>query len=361
MARVQERIARLIRPELRRAQPYTVPEASGLIKLDAMENPYPWPAELKQPWLEALAGVELNRYPDPRGERLKRRLREVYAPPAGMELLLGNGSDELIQIILLGLAGPERYVLAPVPTFVMYEVIARAVGMRFIGVPLAADFALDLPAMRDALSRYRPAVTFVASPNNPTGNLFAAQALETIVREADGLVVIDEAYFAFTDQSFVERLADFDNLLVLRTLSKLGLAGLRLGWLIGDPAWLAEFDKLRLPYNINSLTQASAEYALGERAVLEEQVARVRSERERLYTALTRLPGVRPWPSETNFILFRTESRSATDVHAALLESGVLVKNLDPSGGALAGCLRVTVGTPKENAAFLDALTRALA
>lgn len=361
MARVQERIARLVRPELRQALAYAVPEAGGLIKLDAMENPYPWPAELKQPWLEALARVELNRYPDPRGQRLKQRLREVFAPPAGMELLVGNGSDELIQIILLALAGTERCVLAPVPTFVMYEVIARAVGMRFIGVPLAADFALDLPAMREALSRYRPAVTFIANPNNPTGNLFASSALEVIAREADGLVVIDEAYFAFTDESFMGRLTEFDNLLVLRTLSKLGLAGLRLGWLIGDPAWLAELDKLRLPYNVNSLTQASAEYALGKRAVLDDQVARVRSERERLYATLTRLPGVRPWPSETNFILFRTESRSAADVHAALREGGVLVKNLDPLGGALSGCLRVTVGTPQENAVFVDVLRRALA
>ncbi len=358
---VQDRIARLIRPELRRAEAYTVPEASGLIKLDAMENPYPWPAELKQAWFEMLARVELNRYPDPRAQRLKRRLREVFPPPAGTELLLGNGSDELIQIILLALAGAERYVLAPVPTFVMYEVIARAVGMRFVGVPLAADFALDLPAMRAALARYRPAVTFVANPNNPTGNLFARAALETIVREAEGLVVIDEAYFAFTEESFMDRLADFDNLLVLRTLSKLGLAGLRLGWLVGDPAWLAEFDKLRLPYNINSLTQASAEYALGERAMLDEQVARVRSERERLYAALARLPGVHPWPSETNFILFRIESRAAADVHATLLRGGVLVKNLDPMGDALAGCLRVTVGTAQENAVFMDALKRALA
>ncbi len=357
---VRERVVRLIRPEVLRAQAYAVPDAAGLIKLDAMESPYPLPASAVPGWLAALGRLELNRYPDPGARALKQRLRAAFAIPDEVELLLGNGSDELIQIILLALARPERCVLAPIPTFVMYEVIARAVGMRFVGVPLAADFGLDLPAMHSALARHRPAVTFIANPNNPTGNLFAAEALESVLRAVEGLVVLDEAYFAFTDASFMDRLGRYDNLLVLRTLSKLGLAGLRLGWLAGDPAWLAEFDKVRLPYNVNTLTQASAEYLLQQRATLDEHVALVRAERERLYAALTRLPGVDAWPSETNFILFRVQRKEAAAVHRALRDAGVLVKNLDPPGGVLAQCLRVTVGTAQENAAFLDALARTL-
>jgi len=276
-----------------------------------------------------------------------------------MEVMLGNGSDELIQLILMGVARPDAVVLAPQPTFVMYEMIATFVGMKFVGVPLGRDFMLDLGAMRAALCAHRPAVVFLAYPNNPTGNLFDAAAIETILQEAPGLVVVDEAYHAFAGQSFMDGLGRHANLLVMRTLSKQGLAGLRLGILAGDPAWLAEFDKLRLPYNINSLTQASAEFALEHKAVLDEQAARLRADREELHRALAGMPGVQVWPSAANFLLFRTET-PADRVFAALREQRVLIKNLAGAGGVLAGCLRVTVGTPEENAAFLAALRNAL-
>ena len=285
-------ITRLIRPEVRALKAYHVPDASGLIKLDAMENPYAWPAALKQEWLEVLRDVPINRYPDPAAQALRAQLKQSLAVPAGMEALLGNGSDELIQLILLGVARPGAVVLAPTPTFVMYEMIATFVGMQFVGVPLAADFGLDLAAMRAAIRQHRPAAVFLAYPNNPTGNLFDEQAIETLLRESPGLVVVDEAYHAFAQQSFMQRLGQFDNLLVMRTLSKQGLAGLRLGILAGEPAWLAEFDKLRLPYNINSLTQASAGFALQHKDVLDEQAARLRAERARLLRELAALPGV---------------------------------------------------------------------
>lgn len=356
---ISDKVERLIRPEIRVSCAYTVPEATGMVKLDAMENPYPWPSEVKQAWLEMLREVEVNRYPDPDPRRLKQLLREAMGAPVETGLLLGNGSDELIQIVLLALARPDACVLAPVPTFVMYEVIANAVGMRFVGVPLDHDFALNVPAMREALRRHRPAVTFIAYPNNPSGNLFAADAIESLIAEAAGLVVIDEAYFAFTDTSFIDRLNRFDNLLVLRTLSKIGLAGLRLGILLGADAWLREFNKVRLPYNINSLTQASVELVLKKRDFIAGQVKRIRVERQRLFAALDSLPGVKPWPSETNFVLFRVPE--AKHVYDALFASGVLVKNLDAADKALAGCLRVTVGTPQENDAFLHTLERVLA
>jgi histidinol-phosphate aminotransferase len=353
-------VNRLIRPEIRALKAYHVPESSGLIKLDAMENPYTLPEALKAEWLNRLRDVAVNRYPDPAAQQLRTRIRQALDIPVGMDVLLGNGSDELIQLILMGVAQPDALALAPTPTFVMYEMIATFVGMKFTGVPLGAGFALDSEAMLAAIRRHRPAVVFLAYPNNPTGNLFDATAIETILRAAPGLVVVDEAYHAFAQQSFMERLGRFDNLLVMRTLSKQGLAGLRLGVLAGDPAWLRELDKLRLPYNINSLTQVSAEFALEHKQVLDEQAARLRGDRESLFSELGQLPGVRAWPSAANFILFRTDTKPADEVFARLRQQGVLIKNLSGAGGVLANCLRVTVGLPAENAAFLAALKLAL-
>lgn len=348
-------VTRLIRPEIRALKAYHVPDSAGLIKLDAMENPYAWPDALKDEWLKVLHDVPINRYPDPAATALRARLKVALGVPGGMELMLGNGSDELIQIILMGLARPGATVLVPTPTFVMYEMIAAFCGMKFVGVPLGPDFALDLPAMRAAMDEHRPAAVFLAYPNNPTGNLFDTHAIETIVREAPGLVIVDEAYHAFAQRSFMDRLGKFDNLLVMRTLSKQGLAGLRLGVLAGDPAWLAEFDKLRLPYNINSLTQASAVFALEHKDVLDAQAAQLRADRSQLYKELAALPGVQVWPSAANFILFRV--RQASTVFTRLRERKVLIKNLD---GTIPGCLRVTVGKPDENAAFIAALKQAL-
>lgn len=357
---ITDKVAALIRPEIGRLKAYHVPPSAGLIKLDAMENPYGWPEELKSAWLDVLRAVAVNRYPDPDASDLKQRLRAGLRVPGAADLLLGNGSDELIQMILLALARPGAVVVAPLPTFVMYELIAAAVGMRFVGIPLKHDFSLDLAALQAALNRHRPAVVFLAYPNNPTGNLFSAGAIESIIEAAPGLVVLDEAYHAFAQASFMDRLERYDNLLVMRTLSKQGLAGLRLGILAGAAAWLTEFNKVRLPYNINSLTQASAEFALRHWAPFDEQARRIRADRDTLYRELASLAEVEAWPSSANFILFRPHARPASEVFAALQAAGILIKNLDGAGGRLAGCLRVTVGTPAENRAFLDALMRAL-
>ncbi len=353
-------IEKLIRPEIRALKAYAVPPARGLIKLDAMENPYTWPPATVAAWLEALRGVALNRYPDAAAGALKQRLRERLAVPAGVDILLGNGSDELIQIILLALTQPGAVVLAPTPTFVMYETIAKAVNMKFVGVPLNDAFDLDMAAMRAAIAHHKPAAIFLSYPNNPTGNCFSNAAIEEILDVSDGLVVLDEAYHAFAGASYMHRLGSNDKLLVMRTLSKQGLAGLRLGVLAGDPAWLREFDKVRLPYNVGVLTQATAAFVLNAQAMLDEQTGRIRADRDTLMRALKTLPGIRVWPSQANFILFRVESGEARRVFEALLAAGVLIKDLSGAGGALAGCLRVTVGTPAENAAFLQALRGAL-
>jgi histidinol-phosphate aminotransferase len=355
-----DRISRWVRPEIRALSAYHVPPARGFVKLDAMENPYPWPAGLQREWLEKMPSVALNRYPDPQSAQLKSTLREVMSVPASMEILLGNGSDELIQLIAMAVAGPERVMLAPEPTFVMYRMIAIFTGMRFVGVPLREDFALDGEAMLAAIERHQPAVVFLAYPNNPTGNLFDRDTIDRIVARSPGLVVIDEAYHAFAEASYMNGVGRADNVIVMRTLSKMGLAGLRLGLIVGPSAWLDEFEKLRLPYNINSLTQMSAEFALRHHDVFDAQTARIRAERGVLFDALREVAGVRAYPSHANFILFRVPAGRAGEIYEGLKQRGVLIKNLHRDGSPLSDCLRVTVGTPAENQQFLAALRAAL-
>ncbi len=349
-----------IRPEILALSAYHVPDPGECIKLDAMENPYTWPEEMVDAWLQRLRGAALNRYPDPAARVLAERLREVMVVPEGQALMLGNGSDEIIQIIAQTLAGSGRVIMAPEPSFVMYRMIAAFCGMEYVGVPLREDFGLDLAAMLAAIAVHRPAVIFLAYPNNPTGNLFDADDIGTILDAAPGLVVVDEAYHAFAEASFMPRLGEVDNLLVMRTVSKMGLAGLRLGLLAGPDTWLAEFDKVRLPYNINVLTQVSADFALENIDVLEAQTTQIVRDRETLWQALAAMPGITPFPSRANFILFRVAG-DADAVFTALKAAGVLIKNLNPAGGSLAACLRVSVGRPEENRTFLQALHSAIA
>ncbi len=347
------------RPDILAASAYHVPDAGGFIKLDAMENPYDWPPEMVDAWLDHLRQAHPNRYPDPQAPALKQALRRHAGVPEEMAILLGNGSDEIIQILLMALVGRAgATVLAPQPTFVMYREIARWLNLDFVGVPLRDDFGLDHEAMLNAIDRHRPKIVFLAYPNNPTGNLFDAAAVEAVIRAAPGLVVVDEAYAPFAGATFMDRLGEFDHLLVMRTLSKLGLAGLRLGFLAGPPVWLEQFDKLRLPYNINVLTQLSAEFALDHAEVFERQTAAIRAERDRLFQALAQLPGVEPFPSAANFILFRVAE--ADRVFEVLKRQRILIKNLSSASGPLHGCLRVTVGTPEETQAFLEALRAVL-
>ena len=352
------RVARWVRPEIRALSAYHVPSSADFIKLDAMENPYHWPEAMVEEWLAVLRDVSLNRYPDPSPAGLKASLGTAMGVPAGMDVLLGNGSDELIQMIAMTLAQPGRVILAPEPSFVMYKMIATFTGMDYVGVPLAEDFALDVPAMLAAIEQHQPAVTFLAYPNNPTGDLFDREAVRAVVEASPGLVVVDEAYHAFAGDSFMGELGKYDNLLVMRTVSKMGLAGLRLGLLAGPTEWLSEFDKTRLPYNINVLTQVSAEFALTHREVLDTQTQQICADREKLMAELQVLPGVEPFPSRANFILFRVTD--AAVVFDSLKTQGVLIKNMGASEGPLANCLRVTVGTAEENAAFLQALKQIL-
>ncbi len=357
----EERLQRWIKPELFAARAYHVPDAEGLIKLDAMENPYLLPVELQEKILGAISVAEINRYPDPDARNLKQSLRGVMDIPEEMEIMLGNGSDELIQIIALAVAHSGKTILAPEPGFVMYKIIADTVGAKYIGVDLNHyDFSLDTEAMLSAIEKHQPAVVFLAYPNNPTGNLFDEDVISKIIHAAPGLVIIDEAYSAFSEKSFMQRLGEFDNLLVMRTLSKSGLAGLRLGILAGPALWLNELDKLRLPYNINTLSQKLAELILSHYDILEQQAEIICANRSGLFEQLQAIDGVHPWQSSANFILFKSMERSADVISAALLKQGILIKNVSATFPVLKDCLRVTVGTEAENEAFIAALKLAL-
>jgi len=348
----------LVRPEILALSAYHVHDARGMVKLDAMENPYRLSARLRREAGRLAEDAELNRYPDPSGGALKHVLRSAMGIPEDAAILLGNGSDEIIQIIAMGLARSGAAIVAPEPSFVMYRMIATFCGMRYVGVPLRKDFSLDLDATLAAIERERPAVVFIAFPNNPTGNLFPAAALERILTRTSGLVVIDEAYHAFARASFLNRVGEFPNLVVMRTLSKLGLAGLRLGFLVGRPEWLNEFEKLRLPYNVNVLTQAIAARVLEDSAALADQAEMIVRARNELIDSMSALASIRVYPSDANFVLFRAPD--GPRVFAALKQRGVLIRNLDGSHPLLANCLRVTVGSADDNDAFLAALRASL-
>lgn len=358
---IEKRIHSLVRENILAMRAYGVADPGDLVKLDAMENPFPWPDEIKRQWLEVLAGVAVNRYPDAAARGLKTALRDAMGIPRESALLLGNGSDELIQIIITALARPGAKIMAPAPSFVMYEMTARFLGLEFVGVDLTADFALNVPTMLSAIEKHKPAVIFLAYPNNPTGNLWDVAAIREIIEASPGLVVIDEAYHAFSSRTLLDEIGEYDNVVLMRTVSKMGLAGLRLGLLVGAGQWLGEFDKVRLPYNINSLTQASAQFALGHIDFLNAQTDKIKAARKTLADALAGIDGVTQWPSEANFILFRVAGHGARDTVEALKQKGVLIKAMHGAHPLLDQCLRVTVGTTQENAAFLAALTEVLA
>lgn len=352
-------IENIIRPDIRALSAYHVGVSDGFLKLDAMENPYLLPDELRSELGRRLSAVALNRYPIPSYPALKAAIREKMGVPAGYDVMLGNGSDELISLLSVAcarrdLAAPAK-VIAPIPTFVMYAMFAQFAGMEFVGVPLKADFSLDKAAMLAAIAQHRPSIVYLAYPNNPTGNLFDADDIAEIIHamEGIGIVVSDEAYQPFSPTSFMPRLPEFPNLIVMRTVSKLGLAGVRLGYMSASKELLEQFEKVRPPYNVNVLTQTAVEFALENIAVLDYQAALLRGERAKQAAALAALPGVEVFPSDANFLLLRVAN--AEQVFEKLLARKVLIRNVGKMHLLLTNCLRVNVSTPEENSQFLDA------
>ncbi len=349
-----------IRPVIKEIQAYHVANASGLIKLDAMENPYHLSEGLKAQLQVKLSEAELNRYPDPSASALCKRLRRVMQVPEDKAIVLGNGSDELIQMLAMAVAEEDVCLMSFEPGFVMYKMIADFVGINYVGVPLDENFSLDMESIRLAIAQNKPAIVFIAYPNNPSANCYKEKDIEEIISIAPGMVVLDEAYHPFAQTSFMNRLAEFDNLLVMRTVSKMGLAGLRLGLLCGHPDIINEIDKIRLPYNINVLTQIAAEFVLENISVLDQQAKLIRDEREGLLEKMEAMPALQVFPSQANFILFRVLNKNANDVFESIKQSGVLIKNMRADAGLLKNCLRVTVGTPNENEAFVAALNKGI-
>lgn len=357
-ATASELAATLLRREILDLHAYHVPDSDGYVKLDAMENPYLLPPALREEIAAAVADAPINRYPDPNPASLKQAILDTLQLSPSMDVLLGNGSDELIQLLALALNKSGAALLSVEPSFVMYRMIGIFTGMRYVGVPLASDFSLDLIATLAAIEREQPALVFLAYPNNPTGNLFSSSDIRKIIEAAPGLVVVDEAYYAFASDSCISLLTEYPNLLVMRTFSKLGMAGLRLGFLVGNSAWLEQLEKLRLPYNVGVLTQLVASRLLANHQVLLQQAEQITQDRGWLLQQLQGLSPITVYPSEANFLLFRIAN--ATVVFNRLKQKGVLIKNLDGGHPMLINCLRVTVGTRTENEQFLQALQASL-
>jgi histidinol-phosphate aminotransferase len=360
-AELDRRLQKVIRQDVQSMHGYAVQPSAGLVKLDAMENPFRLPPALQRALGERLGTVALNRYPAERVADVVAALSAFVQLPAGCKLMLGNGSDELINLLAMACDVPGHCVLAPLPGFVMYEMSAKLQGLKFIGVPLTADFELDEAAMLAAIEEHRPAITYLAYPNNPTANLFDEGVISAIVAAVgaqDGLVVFDEAYQPFSSRTWMTRVAAHPHVLVMRTLSKFGLAGVRLGYLVGATALIDEIDKVRPPYNVSVLNAEATLFALEHADEFARQAAVLRAERARLMAAIGDMPGAKPFPSEANMILVRVADSKAS--FEGMKARGVLVKHVAALHPLLANCLRLTVGTPQENTLMIDALKASL-
>ncbi len=357
MSTVNPSLMQRIRQDVQSMHAYAIQDSAGMVKLDAMENPHRLNADLQKALGERLGALALNRYPGERVNELRHALAAYAGMPEGFDIMLGNGSDELISLLAMACAVPGASVLSPLPGFVMYAMSAQLQGLAFHGVPLTADFELDEATMLAAIHQHKPSIVYLAYPNNPTGNLWKDATIEKIVLTQGaqgGLVVMDEAYQPFASRSYIDRITRHSHVLLMRTLSKFGLAGVRLGYMMGPKALVAEIDKVRPPYNISVLNAECALFALEHAEVFAEQAKDLREQRARLLKELASMPGVKPFPSEANMILVRVPDAAKT--FDGLKAQGVLIKNVSKMHPLLANCLRLTVGTAQENTQLLAAM-----
>jgi histidinol-phosphate aminotransferase len=358
MTQPQRDLKKLIRQDIQSMHAYAIQPSAGLVKLDAMENPHRLSPALQADLGRRLGALALNRYPAGQVDDLRRALASYARMPEGFDIMLGNGSDELISLVAMACDVPGASILAPLPGFVMYGMSAQLQGLKFIGVDLSPDFELDEKAMLAAIAEHQPSIIYIAYPNNPTANLWDDAVIDRIIAAAPGLVVIDEAYQPFSSRSYIDRVARHSHVLLMRTLSKFGLAGVRIGYMMGPKALVAEFDKVRPPYNTSVLNCEAALFALEHADVFAAQARELREQRSRIQAALPQLPGVKPWPSDANMILARFPDAQRT--FDGLKAHGVLVKNVSRMHPLLANCLRLTVGTEGENTRLLSALKASL-
>jgi histidinol-phosphate aminotransferase len=355
-----------IRQDVQSMHAYAVQDAAGLLKMDAMENPHRLSPELQAELGRRLGALALNRYPGARVNDLRSALAAYAQMPEGFDIMLGNGSDELISLVAMACDVAGASILAPVPGFVMYAMSAQLQGLKFHAVPLTPDFELDEAAMLAAMREHRPSIVYLAYPNNPTANLWDDAAIEKIIEVAaaqNTLVILDEAYQPFSSRSYIDRIARHSHVLLMRTMSKFGLAGVRIGYMMGPKALIAEIDKVRPPYNISVLNCECALFALEHAEVFAAQAQDLRAQRAVVMAALRQIPGVKTWPSDANMVLVRVPGEGddrAQKVFEGMKNHGVLIKNVSKMHPLLANCLRLTIGTAEENAQMLAALKASL-
>lgn len=345
-------IEQWLRSDIKNIDAYHVPVSKDMIKLDAMESPFGVPEDLKVEFLKCIEQSEVNRYPEADPSPLKDTLRSLMDIPDEFGILLGNGSDELIQLLALA-CSKDDLIMSFEPSFVMYELVSKYVNLEYFGVQLDSNFDINLSDALLIIEREKPKIIFIAYPNNPTGNCFDYDAIIEIIKSTNSMVILDEAYYAYSDKSFLSEISNFPNLLVLRTISKIGFAGLRLGLLIGDQEAIAQLNKLRLPYNINALTQTSANFLLQDKQRIINNAQIIIEERRRLSHELSLFSKFKVYPSQTNFILVHSED--AHSLHTALKENGILIKGF-PKGSKLSDFIRISVSEPVENNILIDAI-----
>ncbi|MGY0399174.1 MAG: histidinol-phosphate transaminase [Ostreibacterium sp.] len=340
-------------------QSYHVQSSAGMVKLDAMESPYTLPEDMRQALGSTLSLANINRYPNSQTTFLIAKIKSCFDLPKDCAVMLGNGSDELIQMILMAVAKPGAKVLSPVPSFVMYQQIAEILGIEFIGFDLKADFSIDEVAFLMAIVKYQPSVIFLAYPNNPTGFMLSEDFIRKVIESASGIVILDEAYTAYASNSSATLVAEYDNAVLMRTFSKVGMAGIRLGYLAAKPMIVSQFEKVRMPYNINILTETTARFMLDQMSYMDRCVEKLLVEKQVLYDWLSGQQGVIVYPSETNFLLIRVAD--ADRVFTRLRDDyKILIKNLNGYHPILVNILRITIGRKKENTKLRRALKEIL-
>jgi len=349
----------LIRENIKKLIPYPIEEQTYKIKLDANESPFSIDWVQWSEVMEELRQIPLNRYPDPHAKALRKALsRHLNWPADGM--ILGNGSDELIQYILMVFGDHDRPVYAPHPSFSMYRIIALSMGLEFRKIFLQETFELPISqALIDELSGEPQKILFIPTPNNPTGNAFNRDHVLTLIENTNGMVCIDEAYRDFSaEDGFLDILPKFDNLVILRTLSKIGMAGLRVGILLGNQDAIEAISKVRLPYNLNSISQFLALAVINHHDQILVMIDKIKKNRSWLQNEMKNIKGIRIFPSQANFILFTCEG-DADAIYHELLKEGVLIKIFPPEEPWPA-LMRVTVGNKNECGMFIRALKKIL-
>ncbi len=346
----------LFREKVKSLKAYHVDTVDCEVKLHANENPYEPPEELLRAFQEKLQTFHLNRYPDPDSTVLKQAISKRVGVSSS-QLVVGNGSDELIQLILQIFCDEGDAIAFPDPTFAMYGIIAKGLGLNPQTLPLNDRWNFEADSFLKILKDIKARVVFFSYPNNPTGNCFSEKEIQKVIEHFPGIVVLDEAYYDFAQKTFVEEMARHNNLILLRSLSKIGLAALRIGFGVADPRIIEQINKVRLPYNANTISQAFAAQVLNDFTPVQKQIDTILKERNRLMDALSKIEALTVFPSHSNFILFRVD-KPGCNVFRKLVENGILIRDLG-AHPRLNHCFRVTLGTQEENDRFLRQLKNA--